>query len=582
MKKLIQQIFILGVMIGLLSCSMQVFAEEDRQLGIGTKEIGAYELEQYDTTILLEDVSFSMRSTFANGVKKIAIDRENFSIYRTFEASDGKTNLWGELNRAFEEGNSVSIITDLWDTTQEELLDYHGKDLRIYVPFNSDDNEAVKHVENIVFNYIQPHFSDSFVKVIYLDGEEDILIQSETAILIDENRKRQEAEAEVKAESESNTEIIDETVNKVESEDEHPSIVEPEISTKSTKNIAEPVTTKYNFKQFFTENWKKIIVIFLIILLILIIITKCRKIFWKLLESFFNGLESATKSVLISIRNFFKKPFVKKILAFTVTITMLVLIVIFCIKNPTLVKEIIDSDITIYIISFILLIVVAVIFLTLKYYLELHWHTNKVASILLTILVAIVFTAIAVFFWMSEPSMRLLLCLLAILVTAFVYYIMLSIASIIALYIFDKTDSLKEYVSDKKDSLKEYVSDIKESIKEHKKIMEELKNCQIIIYGTPLKDLSYLIFKKVQKELDKKTSLELCAMKTGFEMALGHEITDLKALTMLLQKMAKKRYKRIVLILSEDLTTQFTISNGYHYIEKIVVISPPNNVFFYD
>ena len=210
---------IVVLLIFCLVAPVKAFAENGKE-----KEQGAYQKESKQETILLEDVSHSMTETFSYEVSQMQINREQFTLYRPF-AESKQTNLYGELNEAFKQSNSVSIITDLWDTMNIPLETVNGKDLRIYVPYTLDNVEAVQHVENVVFNNLMPYLQDSFIKIVYLDNDPEknegvIMVQSETALKRDlEPEESQEPEKEIIEETKTKDVVVKEfTVEEESSE----------------------------------------------------------------------------------------------------------------------------------------------------------------------------------------------------------------------------------------------------------------------------------------------------------------------------------------------------------------------------
>lgn len=237
----------------------------------GEKEYGAYEKENYEGTILLEDISTSMTSTFAEEVEKMEVEREKFSNYTTFGAS-GKTNLYEQLNNAFSKFDSVSIITDLWDTSEIGLKDWKGKDLRIYLPFKSNDEKACKHVEDIVYSDIATHLKDSFVKVIYLDESEgEVLLESETAKL-----KDAEQEELIKAQESSKTTIVEqeEEISRQEEQTEIESVIIPRHSYRIIKEEKSISFGEFILKllEIFFRTIVQIIIGFVIIAILIVLL----------------------------------------------------------------------------------------------------------------------------------------------------------------------------------------------------------------------------------------------------------------------------------------------------------------------
>lgn len=265
MNNKIMRIVLFVLFTFLMLSSITVYAIDGNTLEtVGVeKETGAYQTESHENTVFLEDISSSMQKTFSREVENMQVNREKFSLYRTFETS-GKTNLYGELNQAFEESDSVSVITDLWDTVNEPLQNWSGKDLRIYLPFNSSDEEARKHVENVVYNYIQPYLQDSFIKVIYLDNPEgEILVQSETALQLEEKQKQEEEERRKQEEEKRKQE---EELKKQEEEekrlqDEEVKRKQEEKSTEQEEEVSKPMTLSDFFEGLASALWEMICLI---------------------------------------------------------------------------------------------------------------------------------------------------------------------------------------------------------------------------------------------------------------------------------------------------------------------------------
>lgn len=278
-KKSMRKKILWGVILFLLlSPVVCVNAEESSK-----KEKGAYAAEEKETTLLLKDVSQSMRKTFAEEVKQMKMDEQSFLNYREF-SDNGKTNLYDVLNESLTYYDSVSIITDLWDTTNQDLKEVKGKDLRIYVPYKFTDKEAVEHVEDVVYQHISPFLKDSFVKVIYLDKEEGVIyITSPTAIQIEE-------EAIKETEIEETQEL--QTVEEVEPLKE---IAETTVQENVVQSIPEK-SIKDSMKEMgleiisFMKEVLKILGKFVLGILLLIIVIILFNIIWKPLSWILNKI----------------------------------------------------------------------------------------------------------------------------------------------------------------------------------------------------------------------------------------------------------------------------------------------------
>ena len=130
--------------------------------------------ENEEEIIALHDTSWSMRTTF-KWEDKIIREKthNNFVFDRALDfCSDGyQSNIFETLNLYAENYDNILLASDLWDTCSEDLETADGKTLIIMVPYYSNYNDGVKHVEDIVMNIILESWTNSTVYVVYLDDE---------------------------------------------------------------------------------------------------------------------------------------------------------------------------------------------------------------------------------------------------------------------------------------------------------------------------------------------------------------------------------------------------------------------------
>lgn len=114
------------------------------------------------------DRSKSMEETFAVESQKIIYNLSETDTANRIEIDSSE--LWLMLNQNAKEYHRMVLISDLWDTSDENLDPASDMRLKLIVPYFSDDKEAEKHIDDVIWNDILPYWTDSEVIVIYLDG----------------------------------------------------------------------------------------------------------------------------------------------------------------------------------------------------------------------------------------------------------------------------------------------------------------------------------------------------------------------------------------------------------------------------
>lgn len=115
---------------------------------------------------IYQDASDSMTKNFSYETKKITenistvLNEKQLKIKPVF--ANSKTNLYGLIGSfcnddVFSPNETIIIISDLWDTSKIENEFYYYGNLIFCVPYNSRDQEAVLHCEDVVNKLIYDH-----------------------------------------------------------------------------------------------------------------------------------------------------------------------------------------------------------------------------------------------------------------------------------------------------------------------------------------------------------------------------------------------------------------------------------------
>lgn len=165
MNSRIRRVLSVMIILAFLMSNVVVYAEGESMLPKYYKEMFEGISE---SRVCIEDCSYSMDSTFSyeKGIIERNLSEIEFEENYFFKSS----NIWNVLSKASEEYNKIVLISDLWDTTDEELAEANKMSLTIVVPYWSDDEEAVNHIEDIIWEKVLLFWSNSTVTVIYLDG----------------------------------------------------------------------------------------------------------------------------------------------------------------------------------------------------------------------------------------------------------------------------------------------------------------------------------------------------------------------------------------------------------------------------
>lgn len=127
--------------------------------------------ENNNNFICLHDSSWSMQNTFCRELSIIEekLDNVTFGDHITF-GNNSYSDIWKTLNENLESDN-IFLVSDLWNTYSENLEPTSNKTIIVMVPYYSDFNDGVKHVEDVVTNVFLQKWANSTIHVYYLDDE---------------------------------------------------------------------------------------------------------------------------------------------------------------------------------------------------------------------------------------------------------------------------------------------------------------------------------------------------------------------------------------------------------------------------
>lgn len=128
---------------------------------------------EQDEIVCVEDHSWSMENTFHYESNKLYDKINNTKIEfaeRNQFCDNSQTALCENINSYINNYNIIVLISDLWNTTGEELKEADNKTLIVMVPYYSTFSEGVNHVDDVVNNTFLNKLNDSTIYVQYLDG----------------------------------------------------------------------------------------------------------------------------------------------------------------------------------------------------------------------------------------------------------------------------------------------------------------------------------------------------------------------------------------------------------------------------
>jgi len=132
-------------------------------------------MEMRDSIFLIDD-SFSMNHSFKEekeSILKIIDDSKMFDDHTKIRFGDSsKTNLWETLGDAVKENEKIVLVSDLWDTTGDQLVGYTNRTIYIFVPYYYTNEEGKQHVIETIKGTILEKCSKVRVYAIFLDSLE--------------------------------------------------------------------------------------------------------------------------------------------------------------------------------------------------------------------------------------------------------------------------------------------------------------------------------------------------------------------------------------------------------------------------
>ena len=128
--------------------------------------------ECLDDIICIYDCSWSMNNTFSYEKELIKYNLSETEFEKNFNLET--STLWSELNAISSNYSTIVLVSDLWNTSAETLTSASNMMLAVFVPFWSNDEEAINHIEDVVWEEILSYWTDSTVVIIYLDGFTDL------------------------------------------------------------------------------------------------------------------------------------------------------------------------------------------------------------------------------------------------------------------------------------------------------------------------------------------------------------------------------------------------------------------------